>query len=243
MQLTTRINLTMFVVFALGITASSWDAYHLTQKNALRQVTDQAELLLDHTVALRNYTVKEIRPLTQNSNEKYEEFHPQTVPAYAATQVAKIFQKKRPEYSYKEAVFNPTNKRDNAAPWEERIIRKFIDDSKLDKLIGSRYVKKKKFLYIAHPIKITDSSCLECHSTPEQAPASMVAKYGSKNGFGWKLNEIVGTQMVLVPYTLPDLIANQTFKRVIAYTILIFLALFIVINIVLRSVKPSRLNS
>jgi len=226
----------MVVTFALGMAASSWYAYNLTQDNALRQVTDQAELLLEHSVALRNYTVTEIRPLTEGGSDKYEEFHPQTVPAYAATQVANIFRKKRPEYSYKEAVFNPTNIRDNAAPWEEKIINQFIDDPALDKIVGSRFVKRKKSLYIAHPIKITNPGCLECHSTPDRAPASMVAKYGDKNGFGWKLGETIGTQMVLVPYTLPELIANQTFKSFITSTALIFLALFIAINIMLRMV-------
>ncbi len=240
MQLVSKINLTMLVTFAFGLAASSWYAYHLTQDNALRQVTDQAELLLEHAVALRNYTVNEIRPLTESGGDKYGVFHPQTVPAYAATQVANIFQKKRPEYSYKEAVFNPTNTRDNAAPWEEKIINQFIENPSLDKIVGSRYTKKTKSLYIAHPIKITNPSCLECHSTPDRAPASMVAKYGDKNGFGWKLGETIGTQMVLVPYTLPSLIAKQTFKSFIGSTALIFLALFIAINIMLHAliIKP-----
>ena len=236
MQLVTKVNLAMLLTFALGMAASSWYAYQLTQDNALRQVTDQAELLLEHSVALRSYTVNEIRPLTENGIDKYEDFHPQTVPAYAATQVSNIFREKRPEYSYKEAVFNPTNIRDNAAPWEEKIINQFIENPELSKIVGSRIVRKKKSLYIAHPIKITNPSCLECHSTPDRAPASMVAKYGDKNGFGWKLGETIGTQMMIVPYTLPELIANQTFKSFLASTALIFLALFIVINIILHTV-------
>jgi len=226
----------MVLTFALGMAASSWYAYQLTQDNALRQVTDQAELLLEHSVALRSYTVNEIRPLTENGDDKYEEFHPQTVPAYAATQVSDIFREKRPEYRYKEAVFNPTNIRDNAAPWEEKVINQFIDDPKLDKIVGSRFVSKKKSLYIARPIKITNPSCLECHSTPDRAPESMIAKYGDKNGFGWKLGETIGTQMMIVPYTLPELIANQTFRSFVTSTALIFLALFVVINTILHSV-------
>ncbi len=242
MQLVTKINLTMMATFAVGLAASSWYAYHLTQDNALRQVTEQAEILLDHSVALRNYTVKEIRPLTEGNQDKYEVFHPQTVPAYAATQVANIFKEKRPQYSYKEAVFNPTNVRDNAAPWEEKVINQFIDNPELNKIVGSRFVDKEKSLYIAHPIKITNPNCLECHSTPDRAPASMVAKYGDKNGFGWKLDEVIGTQMVIVPYTLPELIANQTFRSFITSTALIFFALFIVINIILHTVviRPIR---
>jgi len=40
MQLVTKINLAMVLTFALGMAASSWYAYQLTQDNALRQVTD-----------------------------------------------------------------------------------------------------------------------------------------------------------------------------------------------------------
>jgi len=64
----------------------------------------------------------------------------------------------------------------------------------------------------------------------------MVAKYGDKNGFGWKLGETIGTQMMIVPYTLPELIANQTFRSFVTSTALIFLALFVVINTILHSV-------
>jgi len=57
--------------------------------------------------------------------------------------VSNIFREKRPEYRYKEAVFNPTDIRDNAAPWEEKVIDQFIDNPELDKIVGSRFVGKK----------------------------------------------------------------------------------------------------
>ena len=240
MKLATKINLVMLVTFSIGLAASGLYAYQLTTQNAERQVTEQAEILLEQAIALRTYTVNEIRPLTEHANEDYERFHPQSVPAYAATQVANLFKEKRPEYSYKEAVFNPTNVRDNAAPWEEKIINQFIADPSLKRITGSRIIKRKKSLYIAHPIKITNPGCLECHSVPEAAPASMVEKYGTKNGFNWKLGEIIGTQMVLVPYTLPEQMASKTFISFMASTALVFFVLFVLLNVMLRSlvIKP-----
>ena len=49
-----------------------------------------------------------------------------------------------------------------------------------------------------------------CHSTVAAAPKTMVELYGQANGFGWKLNEIVGAQIASVPSALPVQRANRT---------------------------------
>jgi protein-histidine pros-kinase len=41
---------------------------------------------------------------------------------------------------------------------------------------------------------------MACHSRPSAAPASLLARYGDANGFGWQPDEIVGAQVVSVPY-------------------------------------------
>ena len=232
-----KLNLVLLLPIVIAMSTAVWFHYQLVESNALHQVTYQAELILDQTNALRSYTVNEVRPITELNNDDYSSFHPQSVPAYAATQVANLFAKKRPDYRYKEAVFNPTNNRDNAAPWEEAIINKFIADDSQKSILGTRRVGGVKSLYIAKPIQISNPACLECHSTPGLAPASMVAKYGRVNGFGWKLNEIVGIQLVIVPYTLPARLANSSFKSFI-YTIaaLVFLVL-ILFNFVLYKLR------
>lgn len=223
--------MTIVVVSSVFLGVAGWYNYELSEENAVRQVTEQAEILLDQINALRSYTVTEVRPLSERRGEQGAEFHPQSVPAYAATQVAHLFAKSRPEYSYKEAVFNPTNPRDKAAPWEGEIIREFITDPEKTKIIGNRFVDFKKSLYIAKPIRITNAACLECHSTPEAAPAAMIKKYGDKNGFGWNLNEVVGTQMIIVPFTLPDELAGKTMNAFIATTLGLLLIVLLALNI------------
>lgn len=232
MKLTTKINIILGVTFAVALTLVGFYSYFLTEDNALQQVTDQAELIMQEALAVRSYTVEEIRPLLIQINDG--KFHPQTVPAYSATQTSNLVKLSRPNYSYKEAVFNPTNPRDKATPAEERIINQFITNPKLKKLIGSQEINGTRLLYISYPIKISNPKCLACHSTPEQAPAAMLDIYGDKGGFGWKLNEIVGTQMVVVPYTLPAELARKTFLSFIISLALLFLMLFLVINIMIR---------
>jgi len=240
MNLTTKINLILGATFLVGLSLVGVNSYLLTEDNALRQVTDQAELIMQEAIAVRSYTVNEIRPLLNQMNDG--KFYPQTVPAYSATQTANLVRKERPNYSYKEAVFNPTNPRDRATPAEEEIINRFRANPGLDRIVGSLNVDGVESLYISHPIQITNPKCLACHSDPAAAPAAMRQIYGDKGGFGWKLNEIVGTQMVVVPYTLPARLAQKTFVSFLVSMAVIFIILFLVINITLRKLvlKPVR---
>lgn len=232
MNLTTKINLILAATFLFALSLVGVNSYLLTEDNALQQVTDQAELIMQQALAVRSYTVNEIRPLVNQNNDG--QFHPQTVPAYSATQTANLLRESRPNYGYKEAVFNPTNPRDKATPAEEQIINKFIADPELIKLVGSQEIDGVKTLYISYPIRIINPKCLACHSTPQQAPAAMRAIYGDAGGYGWKLNEVVGTQMVTVPYTLPAELAKKTFFSFLISLTAIFLLLFLVINITIR---------
>ena len=240
MNLTTKINLILAAAFLVGLSLVGVNAYLLTEDNALRQVTDQAELILQEAVAVRTYTINEVRPKLAALDDG--EFHEQTVPAYAATQTANLVREQRPNYRYKEAVFNPTNPRDRATADEERIIDRFVADPGLTRLVGELEVEGVRSLYIAHPIRITNPACLACHSTPQRAPPAMIAKYGSEGGFGWKLNEVVGTQLVTVPYTLPAQLGEKTFISFLVSMATVFLILFLVINITIRKLvlKPVR---
>ena len=67
-------------------------------------------------------------------------------------------------------------------------------------MISERDTPNGKMLYLARPIQIKDKACLACHSTPEEAPATMVKLYGPTNGFGWKFDEIIGAIYCLGPY-------------------------------------------
>ena len=66
------------------------------------------------------------------------------------------------------------------------------------------------------------AACLTCHSTPEVAPATMIKLYGPANGFGWKLNEVVGAQVVSVPMALPLRNAQHAFYTFMGSLLAVF---------------------
>jgi hypothetical protein len=133
-----------------------------------------------------------------------KQFLPQTVPAYAATETLAQLRKKYPNYDYKEATLNPTNPRDRAADWEADLVNSFRNRPDSKEITGQRDTPTGPALYIAHPIRIETAACLPCHSTPDVAPASMIKVYGTANGFGWKLNEVVGPRWCRCPCRCPS---------------------------------------
>ncbi len=103
------------------------------------------------------------------------------------------------DYRYKEATLNPTNPLNKADAFESGLVARFRGDESLEEVTGYRQIGINSVFYTARPIRIKSESCLECHSTPSVAPASMVRRYGDSWGFGWQMNEVVGSQMVYVP--------------------------------------------
>jgi hypothetical protein len=97
-----------------------------------------------------------------------------------------------------EATLNPSNPRDRATDWETDVVNDFRNGRARDELINTRDPSTTgTSLFLARPIKVTNVSCLECHSTPDKAPPAMIRLYGPDNGFGWKMDEIIGAQFVL----------------------------------------------
>jgi HAMP domain-containing protein len=228
MSLLVRINIALFAVFLCGASIAGWVSHTILQDNAKRESIDKARLMMDSATATRSYTSSEIQPLLAAQLE--HEFLPQSVPAYAATQNLGKLKAAYPEYAYKEAALNPTNPKNRSADWERDIIDHFRNNAGVKEVIGERLTQAGPMLYLAHPLQIKDGKCLVCHSTAAAAPQSMRAKYGDANGFGWNLNETIGSQIVSVPLDAALKKADATYRIFMGSLAALFAILFIVVN-------------
>jgi len=231
MKLVVKFNLVFIIVFSLGFAAAGYVTYDLLQRNAKEEILQNARLIMESALASRGYTAGQIAPLLQ-TQMKYD-FLPQTVPAYGATEQFNTLHAKFPDFSYKEATLNPTNLRDRASDWEADVVNRFRADNGQKEITGERETTTGRSLFMARPIQITNGACLVCHSTVDVAPKTMLDKYGSANGFGWKLNEVIGAQVVSVPMTLPIARADAAFRTFMISLAAIFVAIFIVLNLML----------
>lgn len=240
MGLRLKFNLVLVLVFVAGFAAAGFISRQLLQENARDEVMRNARLMMDTALAVRSYTIDQIKPHLDPMLE--EVFLPQTVPAFAATETMGHIQKKYRDYAYKEAALNPTNPRDRATDWEADLIQRFRQNPETKELISEREGATGRLLYIAKPIQISNPVCLRCHSVPSAAPGSMIKIYGEANGFGWKHNEIIGAQVVSVPLSIPLSNADRALKTFMASLAGVFVVFFVVLNVMLSwfIVRPIR---
>jgi len=232
MGLRLKFNLVLLCVFLVGLGVAGWISRDLLIRNARDEVARNASLMMEAALAVRGYTINQIRPHLEM--QLMREFLPQSVPAFAAAETMGELRKKYPDYFYKEATINPTNPRNRAADWETDLVQEFRNRPGLKELSGERDTPTGRALYIARPIQITNPACLGCHTTPDAAPPTMIKLYGPANGFGWKLNDVVGAQVVSVPMALPLQNAQRAFNTFMASLIAIFAVAFIALNVMLN---------
>jgi protein-histidine pros-kinase len=233
MKLLARFNIIFIAIFAAGAGLAIWLASIYLKNDTKAQVLAQAKLMLLTVSASRTYTAEQIQPLLDKIQKHDASFLPQTVPNYAGTQAFNYLHNSEPAYSYKEATLNPTNPADRAADWEADIINAFRNDGSLQEISRERLTPTGRLMFYARPIRVSEPACLECHGTPNRAPQAMIRQYGSANGFNWKLNEVVGAQIVSLPESLPLEIADRQLKSLSIYFLVIAVVVLVVLDAVL----------
>lgn len=231
MKLLLKFNAVLFLLFAVCLATTGYFCNRLLQQNAKAEIMENARIMMEAAIAVRTYTAKEIKPLLE-TQMKYT-FLPQSVPAYSANTYFAQLQKKFPDYSYREATLNPTNPINRATDWEADIVEEFRKTQDKTELVGERDTPNGRSLYMARPMKITNPACLTCHDTAEAAPRTVTERYGTANGFGWKLNDIVTAQIVSVPTQLAAQRARGVFVTFMISLAVIFGLLLVAINALL----------
>ncbi|MEO1590848.1 MAG: DUF3365 domain-containing protein [Cyanobacteria bacterium J06632_22] len=222
LKLGQKFTLMLLAVFVSGIIMSGIALDRLLNYTAQAELTTKALMLMETMNAVREYTVAEVRPELAERSEV--EFLPETVPSYSAHTVFETLHS-NPEYQdffYKEAVLNPTNPKDKADEFEASLVSVFQRADSEPQISGFRSTLGGGLYYIARPIQIKQETCLACHSTADRAPQPMIDLYGDQNGFGWELNEIVGTQVISVP---AERVLNKA-KRSLAVMLGVFAVVF-----------------
>jgi len=227
MKLIVKFNLVLCLIFAIGFAAVGYFTNRLLQRNIKQEITENARIMMEAALAVRSYTSTQIKPLLE-TQMRYA-----FLPAYSANQYFAQLKKKFPEYSYKEATLNPTNPMDRANDWEADIVNLFRQAPDLPEQVGERETPAGKAMYMARPLKIKDAKCLDCHDTPESTPRTVIERYGSDNGFGWKLNDVVGAQIVTVPVKLPVQRAKSVFAVFMVSLAAVFAVLILALNMML----------
>jgi len=232
MGLRLKFNIILAICYLLGLSLSVYPFYQISRQEAIEQLQSQIDVLRAQALSVRRYTSDEIQPLLADHSSV--QFLPQTVPSFSAQTAFRNFRQYYPQFFYKEAALNPTNPADLARDWERELIEKLRNNPELERDVSFRTIDNKPHYTVTYPLVIKSESCLSCHSTPEKAPPSMVALYGNKNGFGWKLNETIGAQIISVPMNVAEARIWRNLGLFVGISSAIFLVLLALLNFLLN---------
>ena len=236
LSLSTRFTLILSGVFLVGIAIGGAIYWRTLQQRAQEEIASRGLLLIETMNAVRGYTTQNIRPLLADDLAANPEFISETVPAFSARTVFENFRKQLDfsTYLYKEAALDPTNPEDKADDFESGLLTQLSKSESEGEVSGFRTLNDERLFYIARPLTIKAESCLECHSTPDQAPASLIATYGSQGGFGWKLGQVIAVQIIYVPAEEVFNAALRSFTLVMGVFVITFALVILLINSLLK---------
>lgn len=236
LNLSTRFTLILSGVFLIGILIGGTAHWRALQGRAQDEIATQGTLLIEAMNAVRGYTSTHVQPLLADDLTASPQFISETVPAFSARTVFENFRKQVDfeTYNYKEAAFNPTNPLDTADDFEAGLLQKMTKGETPGEVSGYRELSGSRLFYIARPLAINSESCLACHSTPENAPASLITSYGDQGGFGWQVGQVVAVQIIYVPAEEVFNAALRTFAVVMSVFVIIFALVTLLINTLLR---------
>ncbi|MDH5606591.1 MAG: DUF3365 domain-containing protein [Anaerolineae bacterium] len=219
-----------------GATGSGIFLWRALQIQAQNEIAKQGMILTEAMNSVRAYTSNNILPLLQEDMLSSEEFISETVPAFSAREVFERFRSDEDykSFYYTEATANPMNPRNLADPFEEGLLSQMKADPFLEQITGYRIIYGEEVYYIAQPMRVTTESCLNCHSTPEEAPANLINTYGPDDGFGWEMGQIIAAQIIYVPAADVKALAARSFWSIIAIFVVVIALVLLTINILLR---------
>lgn len=223
MSLQLRFALMLTVIFFVSLPLVGAAAYYVLQKNINEDVFEQAEFFLNTMESVRQQVGKVMRPAAQNyMGTRFDTRFMST--SFAARGVAERLKEKFPNYSFRHISLNPRNPVNQADFFEQGIIQFFSKNRDIRETKGFIMRDKSEFFYVAKPI-VTESSCMQCHSLPRNAPREIISAYGSTAAFGWQPNQVVAALIVYVPTKLAK---THAFKALLTF-MLLYAAVFLVI--------------
>lgn len=231
MGIRTKFNLLLASVAALGIALLWLASIPFLLEVTKEEVLQSSRIMMESAAGARKYTSEQITPLLVH--DLTGEFHPQSVAAYAAKRSFDVLHARFADYRYREAALNPTNPEDRAVDWEADIINDFRAHPDRSEISAERETPTGPVLDLARPL-VNKQMCLQCHSTPAAAPKSMVALYGTQNGFGWRPNDIIGAQIVSVPMSVSTARAERIRTLFVLPFLGVFALLFVLLNLLLN---------
>lgn len=176
------------VAFLAVVLVQGW---HWTHAEIRHSADQQARLAVAFGAALRDYVGEYVRPEMEKHVTR-DDFMPETMStSFIARAVLEKVQEAFPNSLVRFASTNPRNPANQATPEEEELIKHFEQHPESDVWSGTMQLFEGGQTYSVHAMaRRFDASCLQCHGRPEDAPATLLERYGVTAGFGRSVGEV-----------------------------------------------------
>ena len=183
------------IVFCGFVFFPSW---YSTRRHVKELTASRAELALQFDLAIRRYIGDTVRPMMEKHTEKGD-FIPEAMStSFVARSIFEQVKKQFPDFIIKFSSDNPRNPVNAAGAEEMELLQYFRKHPKATTWSGPLQMNGKPYFVQCIPRRM-EASCLRCHGRPEDAPASLVARYGSKAGFHREVGDVVALDIVGIP--------------------------------------------
>jgi len=230
-SLVKRFNLVLFVIYIISVLVTAPVTYMYTEDQVYSRAQEDLVLLVDVVKSIQKYVGTDLRPHFTKQDIYYS---PAISGMVATAKVAKYLKKKQPKYIIRNVSDNPLNMKNMATGIELGLLKTFRKNRRTKSINQIGKIDGKSYIISAAPKVTSKKGCLRCHGKPQKAPADVVSVYGTKSGYGWRMNEVVGVSIVGVPL---DDIQTLTIERsayMIGALTVLFALLFMLINSLVR---------
>ena len=225
-------TISVFVVFFI------YEQYRIELKENIQQ---SLNLALDFDLTIRKYVGDKIRPAVTKLIGP-DEFAPETMStSFVARSIFTDVQKKHPNFILKFSSENPRNPKNLAGPEERKIIDFFNTHPDQRRWQGILHINKQPYIAILNARR-TDESCLRCHGEPDDAPASLIKRYGNKAGFHYKIGQVIATDTVAANLNQIKVKLAHQLRSNLAIALITFLGLFATIFLGIKFLIINRIS-
>ncbi len=198
MSIRVRFSMIIGGLSLIACVVLAYASYQFSVKNAMADAKRQGEIVFNMVHSSRMYFKKSQWPLVTELVEE-DRFYPEIMSGFVMTRgVWEIFEKRFPDYKFKQATIYPLYPSNKADADELKIIDDFSKNREKKNIEGVMEKNGQQFYYFAKPVDV-EGKCLRCHGEADEAPKDQIEIYGTEHGYDWHKGQIVSTSIIYVP--------------------------------------------
>jgi len=226
------ISIVTGIVFVIAGGAMIAVVHHFMVEESIRQATVETTIILNRNLATHHYFTNELKPdLFAVTDSLYGDDYFDPVWMSSSYVVRKIDAHFREMYAddfyYKECAINARQPFNEADDYERAFLLELNENSALFEKTDIRVIDGAPYFITMRRGEAMESSCLRCHSTPEAAPAGMVAAYGAVRGFDWPKSGTVSAVSIRIPLAEAYSITRRYTLFLSAFVIMILVGVYV----------------